>query len=269
MLNIQKYFFFILNLFIFLYQNIKSNICSPDYSCDKCTQCEGDMNDYSSCNYYNIFCIKSKSWYSIEYNFYTFLKKEYIKFYTADSDINNFCGQNEYTLKSGEQIDIFSSHNKIFTINKYYHCTYLININDEESSLSYKLVRNEDSNEIRYLSFHIMEIINYYNKESEEIVSINHKDLRSKSAEYSLNSVEKIEIFFDFLDKNYSQPEEILEIKLTSKNKKSESSNNDNNNNNESSSGLGGILGGSLGGVLAFVIIGVLIYYCCCRKDNS
>ena len=213
MLNIQKYFFFILNLFIFLYQNINSSICSPEYLCDKCTQCEGDMNDYSSCNYYNIFCQKPNNLFNlfgVEYNYFTFLKKEYIKFYTADLDNNIFCGQNEYTLRSAEQINIFSSHNKSFTTNKYYHCTYLININNEESSLSYKLIRNEDSNEIRYLSFRIMEIINYYNKESEEIVLLNHKELRSKSVEYSLKSVEKIEIFFDFLDKNYSQPEEIL-----------------------------------------------------------
>ena len=160
MINMQKYFFFILNLFIFLYQNINSDICSYDYSCEACTKCEGDMGDYSSCNYYNIFCTYYKTWYSYEYTYSNFLKNEYVKFYSADLDINNFCGQNEYTLKSGEQINIFSSHNKIFTTNKYYHCYYLINVNNEEFSISYKLKRNEDSNELRHLSFLIMEVIN-------------------------------------------------------------------------------------------------------------
>lgn len=171
MINIKKGFFFNMILFFNLYQNI-IGLCSVDYYCSQCSYCE---NVQDSCNYYNIFCKERVSLLSIEYKYSSFLRKEYINYYESISDNMNFCGETEFTLNDGKEITIFSSHNKIFKNDIYFHCHYIINAKtDSTVYASIKLLQNKDSNELRYLEFVISKIIKYSNKEKEEIDSINH-----------------------------------------------------------------------------------------------
>lgn len=75
-----------------------------------------------------------------------------------------------------------------------------------------------------------------------------------------LETVKTIEIFLDFLELNYTQPEEILEIKLIIFDKESSSS---------SSSSNASTIGGAIGGLCCLIIIFGVAYYCCCGKSKS
>ena len=65
----------------------------------------------------------------------------------------------------------------------------------------------------------------------------------------------KIEIFIDFLESGYYQPEEIFQIKVSFSHT------------NESSKSYSSAIGGAVGGFAGVaVIIGVIV--CCCRKKE-
>lgn len=249
---------FLLNLFI---QNtLENNTCTSDYYCDNCEYCGASTNNFTSCFYYNMVCKYSYS----KLSYSPFMKNSLINYYKTFSDLTTFCGKNEFKFENNNnEIIIFNSRNKTFLKDKYTHCHYSINIigniTQRKLYLNFDLLKNSNSKEPRNLKFN--SIIIYKTLDStEEAISINEENVRSKNTwSVYLNNENGVEIFMDFLELNYKDPEEILEIKLINLQKKSSSS----------SSGDGATIGGVIGGIAGCIIIFAIIYCCCCRNKTE
>ena len=96
----------------------------------------------------------------------------------------------------------------------------------------------------------------------ENVESINQERVRSKNSyDIYLDDENEVEIFLDFLELNYNDPEEILEIKLINFKTQSKKS--------SSSSGNGGTIGGVIGGIGGLIIICAIVYCCCCKNKTK
>lgn len=239
-------FSFILNLIL---QNIiSSDICHYKIKCGDCEYCGKDTKNYESCFYYNFFCLNYINWYtSATLTYSAFYKNEYINYFEQDPVINAYCGQTEYTLKKQESdLIIFDSKNKTFPKNKTIHCHYIIKADVEKYEefnkpvLEYKITKNEEPDEDRHLKFQLSNIYKYNSKEEDAIQSFSYSEIKG-SATGSFYDVIKIEIFLDFLEQNYNQPEEIFQIKVTFNDENKESKSN--------GSIIGGTIGGTIGGI--------------------
>ena len=249
---------FLINLFI---QNtLENNTCSSNYFCDDCEYCGTSTNNFTSCFYYNMVC--KYSYYKLTYS--SFMKNSLINYYKTFSDLTTFCGKNDIKFgNNNDEIIIFNSKNKTFPKDKYAHCHYSINIGNitqRKLYLNVDLLKNSNSKEPRNLEFNSIFIFKTLDGK-EDAVSINQENVKSKNTyDVYLNEENEVEIFLDFLELNYNDPEEILEIKLINFQKKSSSS---------SSSGDGETIGGIIGGIAGGIIIFAIIYYCCCKNKTE
>lgn len=165
-------------------------------------------------------------------------------------------------LNNNDEITIFNSKNKTFPKDKYAHCHYSINIigniTQRKLYLNVNLLKNSNSKEPRNLKFN--SIIIYKSLDgTEDTISINEENARKNTWSVYLNNENGVEIFMDFLELKYNDPEEILEIKLINLQKKSSSS----------SSGDEATIGGVAGGIAGCIILLIIIYCCCCANKTE
>ena len=231
-----------------------ADICDVDHNCNNCNYCGKNTKNYNSCYYYNIFCYETSGSFFLykNYKYSQFYKTEYTQNFEKDNDIKSFCGQIEYSLDNQEGFTLFDSNGKTFPKNKNMHCHYIININGESKNaeLEFKMSKNEKANEDRHLKVIISNLIKYNSKNEEEPQFYSNSQIHSGPLNYALSEITKIEIFIDFLESGYNQPEEIFQITVNKDSKKS----------------YAGTIGGAIGGFLALLLIICLGYYCCCTK---
>jgi hypothetical protein len=190
------------------------------------------------------------------------MKNSLINYYKTFSDLTTFCGKNDIKFgNNNDEIIIFNSKNKTFPKDKYAHCHYSINIGNitqRKLYLNVDLLKNSNSKEPRSLEFNSIFIFKTLDGK-EDAVSINQENVKSKNTyDVYLNEENEVEIFLDFLELNYNDPEEILEIKLINFKTQSKKS--------SSSSGNGGTIGGVIGGIAGLIIICAIVYCCCCKN---
>ena len=249
-------------LFIYLFFNLLvqqavENICHRSIYCGICSFCGESTNNYTSCFYYNILCQSDYLGLLEVYKYSPLLKNTLINLFKNDSDITNFCGQEEYNFESiASNITIFNNKDKIFPKDKYIHCHYLINTTNiikNEPYLSFVLSNNSNSTELKSLQFELFTI--YTNSQTKEkIEPIKYSNLQKYENLKLIEEIKIIDIFLDFLELNHDQPEEILEIKLNFKK---------NNTNSTSSSSFAGLITSLVGGFVAIcVLIGILYATC-------
>jgi len=234
-----------------------ADICDIDHSCKSCTYCAKKNNNYNSCFYYNIFCYEASGMLLLykDYKYSQFYKNEYIQNFEKDNDIKSFCGQKEYSLDSQEDFTLFDSNGKTFPKNKNMHCHYIITKSGESKSaeLEFRMSKNEKVNENRHLKVQISNLIKYESKKDDEPKFYSNSQIQSSPLKYLLTEVTKIEIFIDFLESGYNQPEEIFQVKVTFEKE-------------ESSKSYAAAIGGGIAGVVGLLILIGLGYYCCCSK---
>ena len=91
---------FIYLIFNLLVQQTVERICDKSFYCGFCSFCGESSNNYTSCFYYNMLC-KTNPLGQVEgYHYSRFLKNTLINLFKNDSDITNFCGQEEYNFES-------------------------------------------------------------------------------------------------------------------------------------------------------------------------
>ena len=243
------------------YANASNALCHIKQNCNYCDYCGKETNNYESCSYYNIFCYNSYVWTS-ESSYSQFYKKEYIEYFDKDNEIKSFCGTAEFLLDNKTlnktDLTIFDSQEKIFPKNKTMHCHYSITTIGEANhnpKLEFKMLRNENVNEDRHLQFQISNIIKY-NSEKEELESYSQSQIQRRSATFDLTRSTKFEIFIDFLESGYNQPEEIFQIKVSFSHHKE-----------ESSKSIGSTIGGVVGGIGGLIVIVGVVAYCCRKKE--
>ena len=250
---------FILIFNSFIPNTLEKDTCTSSYFCNDCDFCGASTNNFTSCFYYHMLC--KKDYNSITYS--TFMKNSLINFFKNDLELTTFCGKKEFKFENNiDEIIIFNSQNKSFPKDKYIHCHYSItnlDITKNENYLYYDLLKNEDSKEPRNLKFKLSNI--YKQNNTESIGTWEHDELRRKKSPYTYLDAEKeVEIFLDFLELNYSNPEEILRIRLVREK-------NPNLFYSSSSSSNGLTIGGAIVGSILLIIIFCIIYYCC--KDKN
>ena len=250
---------FLLNLFI--HNTLGNNICTSNYFCDDCEYCGASTNNFTSCFYYNMVC--KYNYYKLTYS--SFMKSSLINYYKTFPDLTTFCGKNEINFgNNNDEIIIFNSQNKNFPKDIYSHCHYSINIGNitqRKLYLNVDLLKNSNSKEPRNLDFNIIFIFKALDG-TESVESIDQERVRSKNTyDIYLDVENEVEIFLDFLELNYNDPEEILNIKLFNFKTQSKKS--------SSSSGNGGMIGGIIGGIGGLIIICAIVYCCCCRNKTK
>ena len=92
----------------------------------------------------------------------------------------------------------------------------------------------------------------------EELKFHSYTDIKTSPLKYTFTEAKKIEIFIDFLESNYNQPEEVFQI-IVNGNKEEE----------ESSHSNGGAIGGGIAGAVGFIIIIVIVGYCCSSSKSD
>ena len=244
---------------IFNFITSENYTCTSDYNCINCNFCGISTKNFTSCFYYHMLCKENNK---ITYSPY--IKNELTNLYENDSDITKFCGQKEYNIDNmNYELIIFNSQNKNFTKNKYIHCHYVLKREnmDKKPYLYFEITKNDNSKEIRKLQFQISNIY----KESSDIESsesLNHDTIRKNNfLRAYLETTKTVDIFVDFLELNYTQPEEILKISLIDINKKLSSS--------SSSAKTSVTILSTISSAIIFILFICLIYYCCCKREHS
>ena len=168
--------------------------CSLNTVCSDCEFCQ----DYSNCNFFNIFCYQNNSG---DYMRNEDLQNNLSLYYKNDRDINSFCNSRSITLnKAQKSFNIFESPsntlNNIFT--KSFHCEYYItNKYYLEHSTDQAKINIEIKNSVKsQIKFFIMFI--YKTGNSWRFFRYNDTQIRNSSFTRVLDKISEFQILLDF-----------------------------------------------------------------------
>jgi hypothetical protein len=168
--------------------------CSLNTVCSDCEFCQ----DYSNCNFFNIFCYQNNSG---DYMRNEDLQNNLSLYYKNDRDINSFCNSRSITLnKAQKSFNIFESPsntlNNIFT--KSFHCEYYVTNkyylehNTDQAKINIELKNSEKSQ----IKFFIMFI--YKTGNSWRFFRYNDTQIRNSSFTRVLDKISEFQILLDF-----------------------------------------------------------------------
>ena len=168
--------------------------CSLNTVCSDCEFCQ----DYSNCNFFNIFCYQNNSG---DYMRNEDLQNNLSLYYKNDRDINSFCNSRSITLnKAQKSFNIFESPsntlNNIFT--KSFHCEYYITNkyylehNTDQAKINIEIKNSEKSQ----IKFFIMFI--YKTGNSWRFFRYNDTQIRNSSFTRVLDKISEFQILLDF-----------------------------------------------------------------------
>ena len=193
--------------------------CTLSTDCKQCEFCGNSTEEYSTCNFYNIFCEYPEN-KNYEYN--RKMKNKYINYFRSDSAINSFCGERKTILKSME--DSFAIANLKISPNlltKSLHCDYEIqNLyyylhGSDKAKLTLQIKSSNDNiNENDRIKFSLFLI--YTTSDSLRFQNLNDTQIRNIEYSKDLGHISDIEILIDF--KNNGNGEEYLEISIETEN---------------------------------------------------
>ena len=217
----------IINIYIFLISfiiNASSNknkaileYCEVDKKCDDCRFCGNETNDYTSCSYYNLFCIQNSN----QIFFQESLLKKYTNFFRSIPNSNEFCGQESYNLDSlKSSFSIINKSAKDIKNSNINHCNYEIYNKkyyysyDGIANLIIKLKTNNSKKNNIKLTFNIFLRDSSLGSSKKKI--FNEVDLTKENYELILYNYDNIIILLDFYvnDEIEKDINEYLEIKI-------------------------------------------------------
>ena len=246
------------SIIIFSQVNDYEQTCSFDIDCSDCDFCGQESEDYTTCNYENIFCKEDT-----QHFFSPRLKSEYDSFFRKDTKVSEFCGKGEIEFDLQKQpVLIFDVNKNNFPLGKLVHCSYTFNGIDKykkyEPSLIIHLNPDQKSIDLKFKI--IIELTSIEEKKTQKLIT--NDDLKNNNIyEESLKDTEELLIFIDFLNNEYNS-DEVLEMKYQI------------NKNKYLLDIYSYILYGILG--LAFIILSIIIIIkmCCpqafkCKKTNN
>jgi len=168
--------------------------CSLNTVCSDCEFCQ----DYSNCNFFNIFCYQNNSG---DYMRNEDLQNNLSLYYKNDRDINSFCNSRSITLnKAQKSFNIFESPsntlNNIFT--KSFHCEYYLTNNYylEHSTDQAKInieIKNSEKSQIKFFIMFI-----YKTGNSWRFFRYNDTQIRNSSFTRVLDKISEFQILLDF-----------------------------------------------------------------------
>lgn len=206
--------FLLLLTYIFSDDTINTS-CILLEDCDSCIFCGNITQDYSPCNYGNIFCHHTQS-NNYEYN--TNLKTKYSNHFHNDGRINLFCGDNNILLNSmKDSFTLLKTSSNLFStkINCDYDITnqYYFSHDSDLAKLHLEIVKiNSGNKKIKFDLFMIYKI-----GDSLRFANLNDENLRDNVMNKSLDKISEIELLIDFNNDEYSV-DEYLEISILTEN---------------------------------------------------
>ena len=193
--------------------------CTLLTDCKECEFCGNSTQEYSSCNFYNIFCEYPDS---DNYDYNRKMKNLYSNYFRSDSDINSFCGEKNTILSSMKDSFVISTlkiNSNLLT--KKLHCDYYIQNkyyyehNSDKAGLSLKLKSpNGSANGNNRLKLNIFLI--FTSSTSLRFQNINDTQIRNNDYSKSIDKFTDLEILIDFEDNGNG--EEYLEISIETDN---------------------------------------------------
>ena len=210
-MNESQFIIFKIIFLIIIFSQVYDNeqTCSFNIDCNDCDFCGEESEDYTGCNYDNIFCKEDT-----QHFFSPRLKSEYDTFFRKDSEVNEFCGQGkiEFDLQKNPVL-IFDVNKNKFPKGKLVHCSYTFNRIDNFKKYEPSLVIqfNPDQKNIDLKFKIIIEFTSVDELKTQKLIT--NDDLRKNNIfEETLKDIEEILIFIDFLNNEYNS-DEVLEMK--------------------------------------------------------
>jgi hypothetical protein len=206
-------------LFHSLFINIFcTNYCSYGESClNRCDICGVD-NDYSNCNYYNLFCNLNSG-----IKFYEEYENKYTNYFTSNRELNSICGPSDITLdtkeKKKEILKIDKNNVQNYLINKKLHCHFVFQ-NDyyKDNDRNVSLIIEYQNEENNHIQSNFMIIIMLYSQASYANIFELNKDNLGKQELIELKYYISFTLFID-VDTNNNLKDSIT-ISLLYENKK-------------------------------------------------
>ena len=259
--------FIILISFSFINLQTDPEICNyySDCTCLKC----GEDRDFSNCDFINLFCEEGANTFTSNFSKY---KNYYLNNFKKERNAEIFCGEQKSAIKKDQQETVIIKTGKSYTKNTKLHCYYTVIYNDFYNSyknynplMTYEIEEIGGQNKLR---FNLLVIYHGTNEDITDLFTDN--ELRNNPYSINVTKYDKVEIFLDFKQNEYSHIDETFQVKVKLNLKTGKTDPVDNKDNSESSSSgaaLGGAIGGGLGGILLLGLIGFCIYgYCCGTK---
>ena len=216
--KISNRYIFLFSIIIIISSNkiyVATEYCDIDKKCDNCDFCGEETKDYTSCSYYNLFCLQNNG--GIYYN--DDIVYNYIDALRSINGANEFCGQETYSLDSStKSFTIINKSNKNIKSLDMNHCNYLLynnyyfNNHLDIANLVIKLSTNDSKNNYLKLIIYIL----VQSSSTSRYAKLTQSNLFSKDYELSLTDYQYITILIDFnKDENYNKNiDEYFEIKV-------------------------------------------------------
>ena len=206
-------------------ENITNATCNVNEECDQCLFCGNTTNDYSKCNFDNIFCHHTQK-DNYEYN--TELQNKYSNYFREDTEIDTFCGEKNIKLDSLKKsfTILETDFNSNFNIlSKKINCDYKISnkyyfehdIDQAKLHLEIKNLNSEIISEDKKIKFNLIMI--YSTSNSLKFSNLNDDNIRNNAMNKTLDKITSIDILIDFKnDINNNKIDEYLEISIITEN---------------------------------------------------
>ena len=235
----------------------QNQICNY-YSDCTCTFCGEDRN-YTECDFINLFCEYGTNTFTSKYGTY---KNNYLNYFKKEKDAEIFCGDQKTPIKENQKETLIIQTGKSYTPGTRIHCHYNVVYNDYYNSykkynplMTYELIGGGDNK----LKFNL--IIIYYGGNDIHTDIFTDGELRKRPYNDNVTDYDKVELFIDFKENEYSHIDETLTIKVKLELKEGETENDSGSN----SAAIGGGIGGGIAGIAMLV----LIVYCCCNQEKT
>jgi len=254
---------------VFIVANLISCILNQNEICNyysdcTCTFCGEDRN-YTECDFINLFCESGSNTFTSKYSTY---KNNYLNYFKREKDAEIFCGDQKPAIKENQKETLIIQTGKSYTQGTRIHCHYNVIYNDYYNSykiynplMTYELAGDGDNK----LKFNL--IVIYYGENDVLTDIFTDDELRNRPYSDNVTDYDKVELFIDFKENEYSHIDETFTIKVKLELKEGETENKDSGNK------AGKIIGDLAGIIVGILFIGVLVYFltccCCCQKSGG
>ena len=252
----------VLLLTIVSYIILDTEICSYYNNCS-CTYC-GEDNNFTNCNYINLFCDEGENYF--QYSFGTY-KNLYMNYFNG-TDEQSFCGKQknniDYSISENILVKTGNNYIKESRVHCYYEFgleSFYYNLNPQ---LIFEIIDGKNKLHFNLITVYIMKE-NWYTYAYVDLYT--DEDIRNGTAAINISEYDSMEFYIDFKENQYSEIGEALQIKVTLDKiipRKKDS--------DDKGTVLGSIFG-TIGGIIILLIAGVIIYNSgvkcddCCRKE--
>ena len=207
-LNIIISFIFILKSIFCVFYN--KTMCNHLAYCDTCYKCGNDTQNFTKCNYTNLFC-KSKTNQLV---YFPKLLRKYIYNFRVAQETRKYCGRPEILFNRNQKsIELnFGKNIGSYLFNGSLHCNY-IRFTDFFPFFDYEITFELLKNKNFPLSFDI--ILSYRAKTKSGIEFLSDSEIRNNQKKLTLNKASNFMILIDF-HKKKGPINETLKIKINS-----------------------------------------------------